>query len=141
MKLRFFEEAKKESYLSDYDGAHLGAVATFRDKYVIARAHNTYKTNPTQFHYNHFRMSNKGDILTKPARAHCEIQLYRQLRFLNVDPKDIIVYIYRELKDGTMALAKPCVGCKKCLVTDFGIRTICWTDADGYVEKRYKVKD
>ena len=27
MKKRFFEVARKESYLSDYDGQHLGAVA------------------------------------------------------------------------------------------------------------------
>ena len=138
MKKRFFKEAKKESYLSDYDGAHLGAVAVYRDKVILARAHNTYKTNPTQFFFNKYRMKNKADILTKPARAHAEIQLYRRIRYLNIPFKDVTVYIYRELKDGTTALAMPCKGCLEALLS-LGIRTICWSDADGFVEKKYQM--
>ena len=137
MKERFFEEAKKESRLSDYDGAHLGAIAVFRDKYIIARAHNSYKTNTTQFYYNKYRIKDKEDILSKPARSHAEINIYRKIRFLNLPFKDVTVYIYRELKDGSLALSKPCIGCEKALLS-LGIRTICWTDKDGYVEKRFK---
>ena len=54
MKSKFFEEAKKESHLSDYDGAHLGAVAVYKNKFILAKAHNTHKTNPTQFYYNRY---------------------------------------------------------------------------------------
>ena len=45
MKKRFFEVARKESYLSDYDGQHLGAVAVYVDKFILAKAHNSDKTN------------------------------------------------------------------------------------------------
>lgn len=137
MKKRFFEEAKKESHLSDYDGAHLGAVAVYKDKFILARAHNSSKTNTTQFFYNRYRINNKKDILSKPARSHAEINLYRKIRFLDIPAKDIVIYIYRELKDGKMAIAKPCIACEKCLVNKLGIKTICYTDNDGYVEKKF----
>lgn len=45
MKKRFFGVARKESYLSDYDGQHLGAVAVYADKFILAKAHNSDKTN------------------------------------------------------------------------------------------------
>ena len=139
MKKRFFEEAKKESHLSDYDGAHIGAVAVYRDKFILARAHNTAKTNPTQFFYNRYRLSNKADILTKPARAHCETNLWRKIRYLDIDFSDVIVYLYRELKDGTLAESKPCSACSQ-LLRDVGIRIVCHTTTGGYVEEKFYKK-
>ena len=35
MKMRFFEEAKKESHLSDYNGQSLGSVAVYADKVIL----------------------------------------------------------------------------------------------------------
>lgn len=54
MKKRFFEVARKESYLSDYDGQHLGAVAVYADKFILAKAHNSDKTNTTQYFFNRY---------------------------------------------------------------------------------------
>lgn len=137
MKDRFFEEAKKESYLSDYDGAHLGAVAVYKNKFILARAHNTDKTNPTQYFYNRYRIKGKSDIMLKPPRSHAETQLFRKIRYLDIDFKDVVVYIYRELKDGTRAISKPCEGCEK-LLRDLGVKIVCYTGNDSYVEERFK---
>lgn len=137
MKERFFEEAKKESRLSDYHGAHLGAVAVYKDKFILARAHNTEKTNTTQYFYNRYRIEGKSDIMEKPPRSHAEIQLYRKIRWLDIQFKDVTVYIYRELRNGDMALSAPCCGCEKALLS-LGIKTICWTDNNGYIRKKYK---
>lgn len=140
MKQRFFNEAKKESQLSDYHGQHLGAVAVYKDKFILARAHNTMKTNPTQYFYNRYRASDKNNIMKKPARAHAEVQLVRKIRYLDVDFKDVIVYIYRELKNGDIALAAPCKACQAAL-EQLGIRTVCYTDTNNYVEKKiYPIK-
>ena len=79
MKERFFEEAKKESHLSDYEGAHLGAVAVYRDKFILARAHNTAKTNTTQYYYNKYRSFNKADIMTKPLTLEVFTRLRERL--------------------------------------------------------------
>ena len=139
MKERFFEEAKKESRLSDYDGAHLGAVAVYKYKFILARAHNTTKTNTTQYHYNKYRMDEKNGILSKPARSHAETNLYRKIKFLDLDFSDVIVYIYRELKDGTLAESSPCRSCAQ-LLRDAGIKTVCHTVTGGYVEERFYKK-
>ena len=136
MKIRFFEEAKKESKLSDYDRIHIGACAVYRDKFIIARAHNTSKTNPTQYYYNKYRMETKSDILLQPARSHAETQLYRKIRYLDIDFKDVVVYIYREWKDGTRALAKCCPSCEK-LLRDLGVKIVCYTGNDSYIEERF----
>ena len=139
MKERFFEEAKKESRLSDYHGAHLGAVAVYKDKFILARAHNTSKTNTTQYFYNRYRADEKSDIMEKPARSHCETNLWRKIRYLDVNMADIVVYIYRELKDGTPAESSPCPSCER-LLRDAGIRTVCHTVYGGYVEEKFYKK-
>lgn len=136
MKKRFFDEAEKESHLSDYDGAHLGAVAVYKDKFIIARAHNTSKTNPTQFYYNKYRSITKKDIMSKPARSHAETCLYRKIRYLDINFKDVTIYLYRGHKDGTLALSRSCSSCEK-LLHDLGIVNICYTTDDGYVEERF----
>jgi deoxycytidylate deaminase len=136
LKERFFEEAKKESHLSDYEGAHLGAVAVYRDKFILARAHNTAKTNTTQYYYNKYRSFNKADIMTKPARGHCETNLWRKIRYLDINFADITIYLYRELKDGTLAQSAPCPSCEK-LLRDAGIRTVCHTVNGGYIEEKF----
>ena len=139
MKERFFEEAKKESRLSDYHGAHLGAVAVYKDKFILARAHNTSKTNTTQYFYNRYRASEKSDIMEKPARSHCETNLWRKIRYLDVNMADVVVYIYRELKDGVLAESSPCPSCER-LLRDAGIRTVCHTVYGGYVEEKFYKK-
>ena len=136
MKKRFFEEAKKESHLSDYAGAHLGAVAVYKDKFVLARAHHTEKTNTTQYFYNRYRMDEKNDIMDKPPRSHAETCLYRKIRYLDIDFSDVTIYIYRELKDGTLAMSCPCRSCRK-LLRDLGIRIVCYTTSGGYIEERF----
>jgi len=137
MKQKFFDRAKAESQLSDYDGAHLGAVAVLKNRYVLAVGHNTRKTTPTQQHYNRYRTISKHDILTKPARTHAEIEIYRKIRFLDVDFRDVEVYVYRELKDGSLALARPCASCAQAL-RDLGIRKIAYTVENGYVEEVFQ---
>jgi len=138
MKKRFFEEAKKESHLSDYAGAHLGAVAVYKDKFIIAKAHNSSKTSPTQYFYNRYRKDEKNDIMDKPPRNHAETALCKKLIALGPEvPFDkITVYIYREHKDGTLALARSCPSCEK-MLHDLGIRTICYTVTGGYKKEKF----
>lgn len=139
MKQRFFDEARKESQLSDYNRAHLGAVAVYKDKFILARAHNSQKTNPTQYFYNKYRIEGKSTIMQTPPRSHAEVNLYRKIRYLDIDFKDITVYIYRELKNGTKACAKPCNACAT-LLQQANIRTICYSTENGYAEERYDTR-
>lgn len=134
MKMRFFEEAKKESHLSDYNGQSLGAVAVYGEKVILARAHNSHKTNTTQYFYNRYRVE-KSNIMNKPARSHAEINLYRRIRFLDIDFSRVTVYIYRETKKGKLAMARCCPACMTALKS-LGIKKICYTTDAGYAEEK-----
>ena len=135
MKMRFFKEAKKESLLSDYDGQHLGAVAVYGDKVILAKAHNSNKTNTTQYFYNRYRVEQKSNIMSKPPRSHAECNLYRRIRFLDIDFSRVSVYIYRELKNGELGMARCCPACMAALKS-LGIKKICYTTDDGYAEEK-----
>lgn len=137
MKMRFFKEAKKESFLSDYDGQHLGAVAVYGDKIILAKAHNSNKTNTTQYFYNRYRIEQKSNIMSKPPRSHAECNLYRKIRFLDIDFSRVSVYIYRELKNGELGMARCCPACMAALKS-LGVKKICYTTDDGYAEERIK---
>ena len=130
MKMRFFKEAKKESLLSDYNGQHLGAVAVYGDKVILAKAHNSNKTNTTQYFYNRYRIGQKSNIMSKPPRSHAEVNLLRRIRFLDIDFSRVSVYIYRELKNGKKACSRPCCACLK-LIKDLGIKNIYYIDEYG----------
>ena len=135
MKMRFFKEAKKESLLSDYDGQHLGAVAVYGDKVILAKAHNSNKTNTTQYFYNRYRVEQKSNIMSKPARSHAEVNLLRKIKFLDIDFSRVSVYIYRELKNGELGMARCCPACMAALKS-LGIKKICYTTDDGYAEEK-----
>ena len=135
MKMRFFKEAKKESLLSDYNGQHLGAVAVYGDKVILAKAHNSNKTNTTQYFYNRYRIEQKSNIMSKPARSHAEVNLLRKIRFLDIDFSRVSVYIYRELKNGELGMARCCPACMESLKS-LGIKKICYTTDDGYAEEK-----
>lgn len=136
MKKKFFKAAKEESYLSDYDKQHIGAVAIYKDKVILARAHNSKKTNTTQYYYNKYRATNSSNILSTPARAHAETNLYRKIRYLDIDFADVSVYIYRQFKNGTPAMARCCNSCER-LLRDLGIKKICYSVNNGYVEEKF----
>ena len=139
MKMRFFKEAKKESLLSDYDGQHLGAVAVYGDKVILAKAHNSNKTNTTQYFYNRYRIGQKSNIMSKPPRSHAEVNLLRRIRFLDIDFSRVSVYIYRELKNGKLGMARCCPACMEALKS-LGIKKICYTTDVGYAEERIEQK-
>ena len=135
MKMRFFKEAKKESLLSDYDGQHLGAVAVYGDKVILAKAHNSNKTNTTQYFYNRYRIEQKSNIMSKPPRSHAEVNLLRKIRFLDIDFSRVSVYIYRELKNGELGMARCCPACMAALKS-LGIKKICYTTDNGFAEEK-----
>ena len=133
--MRFFKEAKKESLLSDYNGQHLGAVAVYGDKVILAKAHNSNKTNTTQYFYNRYRIGQKSNIMSKPPRSHAEVNLLRRIRFLDIDFSRVSVYIYRELKNGKLGMARCCPACMEALKS-LGIKKICYTTDVGYAEEK-----
>lgn len=123
---RFMALAKKASLNATYPRQHIGAVMVVGTK-VIAVGYNTAKTNPIQHHYNKFRF--EADCLNNGV-VHAETMLLLKTKYLDVDWAKISVYIYREFKDGTPALAKPCMACQVAL-EERGIKNIYYSSPDG----------
>lgn len=95
---------------------------------VIATGANTHKTNPLQHKYNKLRFSK--DCVNNGV-VHAEAALLLKTKYLDVDWSRVTVYVYRELKDGTLALAKPCLACQVAL-EERGITEVYYTVPNGY---------
>lgn len=122
---KYFNLAKNASKFSDFERQHLGCVFIYKNK-VLEIGWNTMKTNPIQKEYNKFRdykdYCNKND-----GAIHAEMSTIIKTKNLeNIDWKKVKVFVYRELKDGTKAMARPCKACMAAMI-DRGIRDVYFT--------------
>ena len=129
--LAYFKAAKAVSELSDFDRVHIGAVAVYKHK-IISSGTNSYKTNPIQKKYNKYRYSvDKGHTLH--AEMECLLPLMSRK---DIDFNRLSLYIYRENKNGSLAIAKPCESCRQ-LIKALGIKKIYYTSDDSYVAENF----
>ena len=125
---RFFEAAKKAAGDSDFK-VHVGAVACYKGK-VIASASSSSKTHPMQQAYNKYRGSFKQAGLCLP-KVHAEIKLASKLKKMDVQMKDVSIYVYRTCKSRAFGIARPCAACRMALM-ELGIKRFYYTTDDGY---------
>lgn len=134
---RFFNIAREVSYLSDYTRTKVGAVVVEGNR-VISTGHNSNKTSTIQHKYNTYRFNSVNGC---SAKIHAEVAALTPL----INRKDIdwlhtSIYIYRELKDGTISCARPCAACAK-LIKDLGIRNIYYSDWDGSLVREERLDE
>lgn len=133
MNNNYFRHAAAEAEKSTFTGAcsvKVGAVAVLGGC-VIARGHNSNKTSPIQAKYNHLRYSDPATGYY-PAKVHAEIACLTKIKYL--DPPALAkveVYVYRELKNGRPAMARPCPSCRA-MMRELGIRKVCYSTDMGY---------
>lgn len=131
--LTFFNVAREISFLSDYRKARLGAVVV-EGKHIVSTGHNSNKTNPTQARYNSYRRIGPEYM----PRVHAEVSALNSLiGKKEIDFSRLKVFVYRELKDGTRAMARPCPSCMA-LMKDLGIRKVFYSTPDGFAEETIK---
>lgn len=132
-EIRFFNIAKEVSYLSDFQGPHIGAVVVEKNR-ILSTGHNSKKTRPLQHRYNIYR--NFENYKSSSPKEHAEISALSPLIGKNIDWKRISIFVYRELKNGKKACSKPCAACEK-LIKDLGIKNIYYIDEFGnYVKEK-----
>jgi deoxycytidylate deaminase len=129
--MNYFDKAKNISYLSDFKQVHIGCIAVYK-KHIIGIGYNTNKTHPLQFIYNKYRDLEWNGIQPK-AKLHAEMMCLLSIKNLSVDFSKVKLYIYREDKNGQLALSKPCKACIRA-IKDLGIKEINYTDYNGYVK-------
>lgn len=117
MKPKFFQLAKVVSARSDHHSHLIGCVITKKNR-VVSVGHNQMKTHPRTTHLFKFLHAEAHAILGTPLS----------------DLKGATAYIYREHKDGKLALSRPCCSCLGMLRV-VGIKKICYTDYGTYKEE------
>lgn len=123
----YFKAAKAISELSDFKKIKIGAVAVYRHR-IISTGYNTYRTCPLQKKYNKYRFTEETCNHSEHAEVSCIKPLMARK---DIDFSRVSLYIYREYKDGTLALSRPCPSCMA-LIKDLGIRQIYYTNHGGY---------
>lgn len=131
-----FGLARECSFNSDYSGCgkpKIGCVVALKGA-VIARGWNGDKTHTVQDKYNSYRYKDsKGKYM--PSKCHAEISALSKIKYLDADFGKIEIFIYRELKSGQTALARPCPSCMA-MIRDLGIKKIHYTTPDGVATEK-----
>ena len=137
MRLSYFKQAHNAMLKSDYHGAgsspRIGVIAEYKGA-IIAEAWNTDKTSVLQNKYNGLRFHNPA----LPDKSHAETNICQRIRWKFGDSLEwsrVHLYLYRELKNGTLAMSRPCRACMA-MLKDFGVRKIYYTTENGYAEER-----
>jgi deoxycytidylate deaminase len=126
----YFKAAKAVADMSsDFHKVKIGCVAVYSHR-IISSGTNSTKTNPLQKKYNIHRFSvDSGHTLH--AETQCLLPLISRK---DIDFSRVSLYIYREHKDGTLALSKPCPSCMA-LIKELGIKKVYYTGNDSYVSE------
>jgi deoxycytidylate deaminase len=125
----YFKAAKAVSELSDFQRVNIGCVAVYSHR-VISSGANSTKTNPLQKKYNIHRFSvDSGHTLH--AEVECLLPLINRK---DIDFSRVSLYIYRQHKDGTLALSRPCPSCMA-LIKELGIKKVYYTGNGSYISE------
>jgi deoxycytidylate deaminase len=127
--INYFNKSKGVSQLSDFKQVHIGCVAVYK-KQIIGVGYNTNKTHPIQMKYNKYRDLEWNGVQPK-AKLHAELMCLLNIKDLNIDFSKVKIFIYREDKNGHLALSKPCDACMRA-IKDYGIKDIYYTINNGY---------
>ena len=131
-KDRFFTLARNASEFSDSPKFKMGAVAVYKSR-VIAVSFNKTKGCPIQEKYNVYR---GFEIPFNRYGTHAEMGCISQIMNLDIDFSKVHIYVYRENKNGDLAMAKPCPACEKAM-RDLGIKNVDYTCINGKTSITY----
>jgi deoxycytidylate deaminase len=112
--LKFFEIAKRVSKKSNHHRHKLGCVLV-KKRELIGFGYNQMRTHPKAY--------------TKYKTIHAEF--HSILGLLPDELYNAIAYVYRETRDGVLAMAKPCQCCEK-MFRDLNIKRVYYTIENGY---------
>lgn len=132
-QMRFFDKAAEVASLSNFDRYHVGCVATLKNR-IISLASNKLKTHPKQAEYDKYREFN--NVKSDPRNMHslhAEIACISMIREynVNINYKDIELYIVRLRRDRDFGMARPCAACMN-LIMNKGIRKIYYSTNVGF---------
>ena len=126
----YFRAAKAVSELSDYPRHKLGCVVVSKHRIISSGCNSKSKCHPLQAKLD---MEKYGVVCA--GKCHAEISALLPLIRDKVDLSNASIYVFRQHKDGTLAMAKPCSSCQK-MIRQLKIKKCFYTIENGYaVEK------
>lgn len=126
----YFNAAKAVSKLSDHK-QQIGCVVV-ASHHIISSGHNS----STKCHRLQAELDQKYfNLNNSKGPVHAEFSALLPLINKRIDLRYATLYIYRQHKDGSFALARPCARCMQ-LIRTYGIRKIKYTTEDGYATEK-----
>ena len=132
----YFNLAKNASQYSDNKRARLGSVIIYKNKVLSVGWNVENKTNPLQEEYNRLRGYDVNVKFTKSS-LHAEFSAMLRIKHMDIDFGKVHMFVYREKKDGTTGIARPCPACMGFAKT-LGIKNIYYTTSEGWAYERIR---
>ena len=130
----WFKKAAHMSNMSTSSITYVGCVAVYKG-HIIGYGCNMDKTHPMQKKYNHYRNEwNNNGLSTIHAEMATLIMIKNTIGFENINPTKVKLYVYRQKKDGTSGMSRPCNACMKAII-DCGIKDIYYTTDSGFAHE------
>lgn len=128
----YFRAAKAMSELSDFPRHHLGCVVVLKHKIISSGYNSNTRCNSIQS-----KLDTDRHGVYCPGKVHAECDALTPLIKNRVDLKNAEIYIYKQHKDGSLAMSRPCPSCMK-LIKSCGIRYINYTTEQGFASEILK---
>ena len=123
---KFFKLASAAADLSTFHHEKVGCVITLRNE-VISVGYNRNKTHPLQAQF--------AAIAGRPEAIWLHAEMSALLKLNSNDDNSLCkLYVSRRIKNGDLALAKPCEICTEAIKA-YGIREIFYTTTRGYARE------
>ena len=111
----YIAAARAVSELSDHK-QKIGCVVVNKHRIISSGANSSTKCHKVQAELDKARFG-----IDSPGKIHAETACLLPLIKNGVNLSDATIFVYRELKDGTPAMARPCPSCEK-LIRSCGIK-------------------
>ena len=127
----YFRAARAVSEMSDYP-IHKVGCCVVKGHRIISSGHNhKHKCHPLQA-----KLDTEKYGVQCAGKCHAEISALLPLIRDKVDLKGCAIYVYRQHKNGTLAMARPCSSCEK-VIRQCGIRKIFYSIEGGYAVEKW----
>lgn len=123
---KYFKIADSVSQLSNHPKAKLGCIIVSHKRILSSGFNSNTKTHTKQKRLDKIRFKTEST-----GKIHAETQALLPLINSRTDLSKAELYISRRLKDGSLAMSKPCPSCMA-LIRSCGIKTIHYTTSEGY---------
>lgn len=127
----YFRAAKAVSELSNYPRHKIGCVVVKGHRIISSSCNSATKCHPLQA-----RLDSEKYGVECPGRVHAEISALLPLIRDKVDLSNASIYIFRQHKNGTLAMAKPCSSCQK-VIKQLGIKKVFYSIENGYAVEKW----